>query len=192
MQYTLEQQTQNHSNDYSALESVYRDVTGGELVIDPYMSVRCPIANLTLSASVVIPAWNARGTLEQCLIAIEQSSFNRKYPELLEAVVVDDGSSDGTWELLQHLRLNVHLKAIQQRHHSRAHTQNTGIALARGDVIICCDADVILTPFTIEELVKRHQMFDHVMLIGFRGDVQASDPRIQPAALAEYLPRFLP
>jgi cellulose synthase/poly-beta-1,6-N-acetylglucosamine synthase-like glycosyltransferase len=105
MQYTLEQQAQNHSNDYSALEPVYRDVTGGELVIDPYMSVHCPIANLMLSASVIIPTWNARGTLEQCLIAIEQSSFNRKYPEKLEVIVVDDGSTYGTGELLDRMLL---------------------------------------------------------------------------------------
>ena len=192
MQYTLEQKAQKHTNDYSALESVYRNKTGGELVIDPYMSVRCPVANLTLSASIVIPAWNARGTLEQCLIAIEQSTFNRKYQEQLEVVVVDDGSTDGTWELLQQLRLNVRLKAVRQVHHSRAHTQNTGIALAEGDVIISCDADMILTPFSIEELVKRHQIFEHVMLIGFRGDVSPTDPRIAPAVLAEHLPSFLP
>jgi len=79
MQYTLEQKAHEHTNDYSVLESVYRDRTGGELVVDPYMSVRYPVANLTLSASVVIPAWNARDTLEKCLIAIEQSTFNCKY-----------------------------------------------------------------------------------------------------------------
>jgi glycosyltransferase involved in cell wall biosynthesis len=192
MNQTLEQQAHTHNNDYSHLEAIYRQTTGGELVRDPYASMHYTGPDVTLSASIVIPAWNAYDTLEQCLIAIEQSSFNRKYPEQLEAVVVDDGSSDGTWELLQRLQLNVRLKAIQQRHHSRAHTQNTGIALAEGDVIICCDADMILTPFTIEELVKRHQLCEHVMLIGFRADVQASDPRIQPAVLAEHLPRFLP
>ena len=191
MQHTLEQQAQNHSNDYSSLELIYRDVTGGELVRDPYMSIRDPVTNLTLSASVIIPAWNARGTLEQCLTAIEQSSFNCRYPEKLEVIVVDDGSADGTWELLERLRLGINLKVIQQAHHSRAHTQNTGIAFAGGDVIISCDADMILTPFSIEELVKRHQVLDNVMLIGFRGDIQPADPRIQVAVLAEHLPHFL-
>ena len=192
MEQTLQQRAHAHNNDYSALEAIYHRITGGELVRDPYASARHPVPNLTLSASVVIPAWNARGTLEQCLIAIEQSSFNRKYPEQLEVVVVDDGSNDGTWELLQRLWLNVRLKAVQQKHHSRAHTQNTGIAFAEGDVIICCDADMILTPFAIEELVKRHQVLEHVMLLGFRGDVSPGDPRIQPSVLAAHLPRFLP
>ncbi|HZT99916.1 MAG TPA: glycosyltransferase [Ktedonobacteraceae bacterium] len=52
-----------------------------------------------LTASVVIPAWNALGMLAQCLIAIEQSSFNRKYQEKPEAIVVDDDFTDETREL---------------------------------------------------------------------------------------------
>ncbi len=189
---TLESQSQQHNNDYTALEALYREATGSELVLDPYRSAFNVGPELTLSASVVIPSWNARDTLEQCLIAIEQSTFNCKYQQQLEVVVVDDGSTDGTWELLRELRLNVRLKAVRQAHHSRAHTQNTGIAVAEGDVIICCDADMILTPFSIEEMVRRHQALERVMLIGFRGDVQRSDPRIQPDVLREHLPRFLP
>src|SRR5947209_9840331 len=192
MAQTLEQQSQQHNNDYTHLEAVYREATGSELVLDPYRSAFNTGSELTLSASVVIPAWNASDTLEQCLIAIEQSTFNRKYQERLEVVVVDDGSTDGTWELLQQLRLNVRLKVVRQAHHSRAHTQNTGIAVAEGDVIICCDADMILAPFAIEEMVRRHQTLDRVMLIGFRGDVQRDDPRIQPEMLREHLPEFLP
>src|SRR4051812_37376563 len=119
MEQTLEQQAAARDNDYQAWEAVYQRVTGGALVDDPYGSARHPAPQLTLSASVVIPAWNARETLEQCLIAIEQSSFNRAYPERLEVVVVDDGSTDGTWELLRGLRLGVRLKAVQQLHHSR-------------------------------------------------------------------------
>src|SRR5216110_1641275 len=114
MRQSLRKQSQSHNNDYTALEVTYRTVTGGELVIDPYLSILNTGPELTLSASVVIPAWNACGTLEQCLVAIEQSTFNRKYQEQLEAVVVDDGSTDGTWELLQRLRLNVRLKAVRQ------------------------------------------------------------------------------
>lgn len=192
MSQALESLATARSNDYSALESIYRQRTGGELVRDPYASPQHSGPALTLSASVVIPAWNARDTLAACLVAIEQSSFNQRYPQRLEVIVVDDGSYDGTWELLLALRLNLRLKAVRQVHHSRAHTQNTGIAFAEGDVIISCDADMLLTPFSIEELVKRHQVFENVMLIGFRGDVDPADPRIRPDVLPQHLATIAP
>ncbi len=129
---TFEEQAHGRDNDYSALEAIYRRATGGELVRDPYESVRHAGPPLTLSASVVIPAWNARDTLQQCLIAIEHSSFDRKYANQLEVIVVDNGSTDGTWELPERLQLNLNLKALQQSHHSRAQTQNTGIAVTGG------------------------------------------------------------
>src|SRR3954468_14624357 len=119
MSETLDQLAKAQDNDYRHLEAVYHTATGSTLVNDPFDSVRHPLPGLTFSASVVIPAWNARETLTQCLTAIEHSTFNQKYPEQLEVIVVDDGSTDGTWELLEDLRLNVRLKAVQQAHHSR-------------------------------------------------------------------------
>ena len=78
MPQTLEQQSNTYNNNYSPLEATYHRLTGGQLVLEPYTSVRHTVPDLTLSASIAIPAWNAHGILEQCLIAIEQSSFNRK------------------------------------------------------------------------------------------------------------------
>jgi glycosyltransferase involved in cell wall biosynthesis/Flp pilus assembly protein TadD len=192
MEQTLEQQYQARENDYSALEKIYRQATGGELVSDPYNSPLYPGPPLSLSASVIIPAWNAHATLEVCLQALAYSSFNRKYSQQLEVIVVDDGSTDGTWDLLENLQLDLHLKIAQQTHHSRAHSQNTAIALAEGDVLISCDADMILAPFALEELVRRHQLLEKVMLLGFRADIDRNDPRIQAAELAGYLPEMLP
>ncbi len=191
MQQTLEQQAFSRSNDYGHLEAVYHRITGGELVRAPYESVRHTVPELTLSASVIVPARNERATIEKCLISIEQSTFNRIRPGQLEAIVVDDGSNDGMWELLEGLQLNLHFKAARQEHHGRAHARNVGIALAEGDVIICCDADFILTPFAIEELMKRHQVVDNVMIFGFYSSIDMTDPRIQPDVLPKNLPHLL-
>jgi len=183
---------QEHNNDYSTLEKIYREKTGGELVCDPFNSPRYTGPEITLSASVIIPAWNAKNTIEKCLIAIEQSSFNKRYPHLLEVVVVDDGSTDETWHVLENLDLNLRLKAIFQKNHSQPHAVNTGISIAEGDVIICCDDDMILAPFAIEELMKRHQLFENILLIGFRFNVSPEDTRIKSSKLHNHLPHFIP
>jgi hypothetical protein len=106
MEQTLAQQAYARNNDYSHLEVIYHQATGDELVRDPYGSVRHPMSHLALSASVIIPVWNEQATIEKFLIAIEQSTFNRKYPGQLEAIVVDDGSNDGTWDLLERMPLS--------------------------------------------------------------------------------------
>ena len=192
MSKSLSQIIRERSNDYSALEEAYRTATGGELVYEPFTSPQHSHGEITLSASVIIPAWNAQHTIAQCLIAIEQSSFNRRYPHLLEVIVVDDGSTDGTWELLTHLQLDLNLKVVGQLHYSRAHAMNTGISIANGDILISCDADIILCPFSIEELVKRHQVLEKVLLIGFRFDVGVNDLRLHSSALREKIASSLP
>src|SRR5712692_3550987 len=191
MHKTLEQQASSRNNDYGHLEAMYHHVTRGELVRAPYESVLHTVPELTLSASVIVPARNERATIEKCLISIEQSTFNRNHPGQLEVIVVDDGSNDGTWELLEGLRLNMHLKAARQENHGPAFARNVGIALAEGDVIICCDADFILTSFAIEEFVKRHQVLDNLMLLGFYWSISVADPRIQPGVLPGNLPHLL-
>lgn len=189
---TLQYALATTSNDYSSLEEIYRARTGSELVQDPYASVYAASSGLTLSASVIIPAFNSRSTLELCLLAIEQSTFNRQYPEQLEVIVVDDGSSDGTWEFLEQQRLKLRLKAIRQDHAGSAHARNSALAYAEGDIVICCDSDIILTPFALTELMKRHQWLDNVLLVGFRGNINQADPRLQPHILAQHLADFLP
>jgi len=189
---SLKRRLEAMTNDYSHLEALYRARPGSELVLDPYGSSCSPLPELTLSASVIVPAFNSRTSLEQCLIALEQSSFNRKYPEQLEVIVVDDGSSDGSWELLEQLRLALRLKALRLDHCGPSLARNAGLAYASGDVVICCDSDMILTPFSIEELVKRHQVLENVVLIGFRANVRASVRQLQADVLARNLPALLP
>ena len=60
---SLERLAHAADNDYAALEEEYRRTTGGELVRDPYGSARLDV-QLTLTASVVVPGWNARATLD--------------------------------------------------------------------------------------------------------------------------------
>jgi glycosyltransferase involved in cell wall biosynthesis/tetratricopeptide (TPR) repeat protein len=176
------------SNDYSGLEADYLAATGHELVSDPLDSMRHH-PPLTLSVSLVIPAWKAGSTLERCLTAIALSSFNRRYPDRLEVVVVADGSTDGTWDLLQRFDPGLALKAVRKDHgRSKAQTQNTGFAFAEGDVVISLDADILLAPFTIEEFVKRHEYAGRALLLGCYSPIAADDPRVAAGALSAGAP----
>lgn len=176
---TLQTSLLEKSNDYIKLESKYVEVTNSSL-IDPIVLPPTPSINEQLSATIVIPAWNVKSSILACLTSIEQSSFNIKYQNRLQVVVVDDGSNDGTWEIVKNSKLSLNLIAVRQQHCGQTPALNTGVSVAENDIIICCDADMVLCYYAIEHLVARHRLFPNVLLVGFRSDTPISDPRINP------------
>jgi glycosyltransferase involved in cell wall biosynthesis len=177
-----------HDNDYATLDSNFRLATGHPLNGDP-LAPAIGTAHSVPTTSVVIPAWNARATLERCLTAIGLSSFNARHSDRLEVVVIDDGSKDGTRELLDRMSPPFRLVAASQRHLGRAAAMNSGIAMAGGDVVVSCDADMLLTHGTLEALAWRHSLLKPVVLVGFRTDIQPGDRRLDDASLAALLRR---
>lgn len=89
--------------------------------------------------SVVMPAYNG----EACIGDAIESVLGQSYPRL-EVVVVDDGSSDGTWDVLQ--RFGDRIRAIRQPNGGLAAARNAGLRAARGDLIALMDHDDVCEP----------------------------------------------
>ncbi|MEC5218327.1 glycosyltransferase involved in cell wall biosynthesis [Actimicrobium sp. GrIS 1.19] len=94
----------------------------------------------TPGISVVIPAFNAAATLEEAL----HSVFLQTTTIPLEVIVVDDGSTDGTAEVLR--RFGSAVTTLHQPNSGLAEARRAGIAMARGDYIALFDADDICEP----------------------------------------------
>lgn len=86
--------------------------------------------------SVVIPAFNARDTIQSALKSVLKQSYKP-----LEIIVVDDGSTDGTLDVLA--TFGSAIRVVQQSNKGLACARNAGIALAQGDLIAIMDADDI-------------------------------------------------
>ncbi|GMR16732.1 MAG: hypothetical protein BMS9Abin31_1104 [Gammaproteobacteria bacterium] len=87
--------------------------------------------------SIVIPVLNSVSDVSDCI----QSLFSQNYPnEKFEIIVVDNGSTDGTFELLQ----NHPVTTLQRQEKGRAKALNIGVKHARGEFI--CTTDISCRP----------------------------------------------
>lgn len=106
-----------------------------------------------MKISVVIPLYNKRNCISEAL----NSVFNQSYTDF-EVVVVDDGSTDGSLEVVREFS-DKRLRIIEKTNSGVSATRNAGIAAAANEWIAFLDADDIWTSFHLETLVKLHEKF---------------------------------
>jgi GT2 family glycosyltransferase len=98
--------------------------------------------------SVIIPNWNGMrlNLLPTCLKALRRQSFRD-----FEIVVVDDGSTDGSAWFVGKVYPEVRLVALD-KNRGFARAVNTGVHLARGDVVVLLNNDTEPDPHWLEEI----------------------------------------
>ncbi|MBW5250535.1 glycosyltransferase [Streptomyces poriferorum] len=102
---------------------------------------------LTRPVSVLVPAYNE----SKCIANTVRSLIASDYP--LEVIVIDDGSTDGTADLVDRMRLPG-VRVVRQRNAGKPAALNNGIAHARYDIIVMMDGDTVFEPSTVRELVQ--------------------------------------
>ena len=107
-----------------------------------------------MDVSIVIPLFNEDESLTELSAWIERvvNAHQLSY----EIIMIDDGSTDNSWEVIEKLRSNnPNIKGIKfQRNYGKSAALNEGFKAAQGQVIITMDADMQDSPDEIPELRK--------------------------------------
>jgi poly-beta-1,6 N-acetyl-D-glucosamine synthase len=115
-----------------------------------YQRTRRPgAADYEPPVSIVVPAYNEAVGIEAAIRSLVASD----YPSL-EVVVVDDGSTDATGDIVEALGLP-QVRVVRQANAGKAAALNTGVAAARHDVLVLVDGDTVFQPDTVRMIVQQ-------------------------------------
>ena len=123
--------------------------------------------------SVVMPVFNCERYIGEAIQGVIQQS----YPAL-ELIVVDDGSNDGTAEIVQHFSKRLPTLYVRQNNQGPSAARNRGAALAQGDWIAFLDADDVWLPTKL--LTHRDHIMAHPNAVLFWSDWRYMDHKGDP------------
>jgi glycosyltransferase involved in cell wall biosynthesis len=99
--------------------------------------------------SVVMPAYNERDTIESMIARV------LAVPDLrVELIVVDDGSKDGTSDILRELRKKYAFKLFHKPNGGKGSALRLGFKEVTGDLVVIQDADTEYSPEEFPELIE--------------------------------------
>jgi GT2 family glycosyltransferase len=115
--------------------------------------------------SVVIPVRNGEATLPKTLAALAAQTLP---PERYEVVVVDDGSTDATWALLENASLPCPLQRLRAPARGQSAATNRGIESARGRYVLLSAADILSAPDLLARHIEAHENApDEIGVLGY-------------------------
>ncbi len=137
--------------------------------------------------SVVIPVFNEVDNIEELLKRVFSSLKNIGKP--FEVIVVDDGSSDGSQELLKRLKpLYKELKVIIfRRNFGQSAAMTAGFDYAKGNIVVTMDGDLQNDPSDIPRLIEKIQE-GYDVVAGWRKERKdAAISRLLPSKIANWI-----
>ena len=103
-----------------------------------------------MKVSIIIPTYNEEKNIEACL----ESLFKQLYRDF-EIIVVDDGSSDKTLEVLSKFQITKDkIQILKQNHLGAGAARNLGAKKAKGEILVFVDADMVFDSDFLNDLIK--------------------------------------
>ena len=129
-----------------------------------------------IGASVILPCFNKARLLPLSLAGFANQTTS---PKDFEIIVVDDGSTDDTVRVVRH-RMRLNVRYLCKPNGGASAARNSGMAAARGQVIIFSDPDMIPCPDFVRNHLLHHPRGTRNVVIGGKKEVLAHLPWCMP------------
>lgn len=144
-----------------------------------------------ICVSIIIPMYNAERYLRECLDLLLRQTLKS-----IEIICVNDGSTDGTQEILkEYEKKDYRVKLLNQENQGAGIARNNGMKSAKGEYLLFLDADDIFHEKLCEEAYykAKYDMADIVLFQAYRYNVQSCEKEEMNWILREnLLPKRLP
>ncbi len=120
-------------------------------------------------ATIIVPAYNEEKTIGETVDSLLDLSYVNK-----EIIVVDDGSTDRTFQVATAHANSACTHVVTQPNGGKWDALNTGVQAAKGEFTVCIDADTLLDPHAIQHLI---QQFSNPKVAAVAGNVKVGNRR---------------
>ncbi len=135
------------------------------------------------AVTIFVPAWNEERTIYKTI----RSLLNLNYPkEKLRIFLIDDGSTDKTWKVIQKFEKYSNIKIFYKENGGKYTALNLGLEHLETDFLGCLDADSIADPESLVRIMSYFEKDSSIMAVAPSIIANNSRNIIQSAQKAEY------
>jgi cellulose synthase/poly-beta-1,6-N-acetylglucosamine synthase-like glycosyltransferase len=106
------------------------------------------------SVSIIVPVWNEETTVLKTIFSLLKLNYPK---EKLSILIVDDGSQDKTWSVLQRFARNKQIKLLRKENGGKYTALNYALGFVESELVGCLDADSLVHPEALKRIVTRFE-----------------------------------
>ncbi len=149
-------QIRNCKQEIQEFESLLKNINDSSLK-------KSPATNFNIKASIIIPVFNNLSFTQTCIRKIEENT-----PNIYELIIINNNSSDGTYEYLENLKSQKqNLKIIHNKENlGFAKACNLGAKQAEGNILVFLNNDVEVELGWLEKAIEKFENNENIGIIG--------------------------
>lgn len=156
-------------------------------IIEPELKTTKPYKRIMkiFSVSVIIPTYNYSKYILEAIKSIEAQNYPTN---LIEIIIIDDGSTDDTANVINGYKSAIPIHYLYQENKGKAAATQKGIDLCNGDIIFNLDADDYFYPEKIKSVINIYQQFPEIVFVGHPADILNTEDK---SKRVENIPLYL-